>query len=81
MTNFSCFYNLYTQEILNQDVLTGNPKFFALVITSELEIIGTLPEAGNLKPNIWWNHQAPREKNTRGLLEKIKINKKPTKKC
>ena len=27
--------------------------------TSELKITGTLPEAENLKPNIWWNHQAP----------------------
>ena len=30
-----------------------------LLRLSGLKITGTLPEAGNLKPNIWWNHQAP----------------------
>ena len=53
---------LFLQFIYARDIESGNPKFFALVVTSELKIIGTLPEAGNLKPNIWWNHQAPARK-------------------
>ena len=32
------------------------------VRSSELKITGTLPEAGNLKPNVWWNLQAPAKK-------------------
>ena len=35
---------------------------FQLFQSSELKITGTLPEAGNLKPNIWWNDQAPARK-------------------
>ena len=34
--------------------------------TIEMKITGTLPEAENLKPDDWGNHQAPHVKITRG---------------
>ena len=40
---------------------------------SELKITGTLPEAGSLKPIIWWNHQAPaKKKHARSSGENIR---------
>ena len=48
--------------------------------TSELKITGTLPEAGNLKPNIWWkwNHQAPQEKHARSSGKKFTKSRQKT---
>ena len=39
----------------------------------EMKITGTLPEAVNLKPDDWGNHQAPRVKIRRGHLQNINM--------
>ena len=48
-------------------------EFGVVLECTELKIIGTLPGVGNLKPNLWRNHQAPVRKThavTQGIQAK-----------